>query len=311
MAHFGFVSTKEAFKGCISGKNHSEIANIEYDNSSNNARLLITMGDDSIKLTGVGKYLAGTAGDFLINGEKCGRYDNTKFSGLFMSNRDCLPILQVEEDDSERRFLWAYRQGETPGNAKAWSRPRYAQLLGGDYALASIICPTQRPVYFAPNMSFELMNSVDEELFYERGREEQLCILVCCCWWLCDQLHHVKSGMDPVSEDWRRVSVPSTLRIGKRLTFLPENLPRRNPKVEFLSTQPVFMWLWIACALILALVIFPLCQGSFSFYNIAFLVFSIGIPVCWIVFCSMWSKRVRKRLRLLEEQLNAPKSSHL
>ena len=63
---FGFVTTKEAFHGRILGRMHQEIATIEYDNSTQRAKLLITMGEDSISLCSLSKFLAGTAGDLTI-----------------------------------------------------------------------------------------------------------------------------------------------------------------------------------------------------------------------------------------------------
>lgn len=302
---FGFVTTKEAFHGRILGRNRREIATIEYDNSTLRAKLLITMGADSIRLSSHGKYLTGTAGDFLINGTKYGRYNHTNLHSLEMSTCAGEMILQVAEDDADRRFLWAYRQGESRGNAKAYSSSKYALLLGRDYALASVLRPMDNPFFFAPDMSFELLNDADEEVFHQRSKEEQLCILVCSCWWLCDQLHHAKSGVDPVAENWRRLSVPSTLCIGNRLTFLPEFLEPRNPRVEFLSTQPVFMWLWLVVALVLGLVILPVCQGGFTSDAVAFVIYSTIIPVSWIEFCRFWNKRAKQRLKHLEEQLNA------
>lgn len=302
---FGFVTTKEKFQGRILGTNRQVIATLEYDNSTQRAKLLITMGEDSISLCSHGKYLTGTAGDFLINGTKHGRYDHTKLPSLEMSNCAGKMILQVAEDDTDRRFLWAYRQGESRGNAKAYSSSKYALLLGRDYALASVLRPVDSPVYFADNMSFELMQDADEEVFLQRSKEEQLCILVCSCWWLCDRLHHAKSSVDPVADNWRRLSVPSTLCIGNRLTFLPECLEPRNPRVEFLSTQPVFMWIWLVVALVLGLVILPVCQGGFTSDAVAFLIYSTIIPASWIEFCRFWNKRAKKRLKHLEEQLNA------
>lgn len=302
---FGFVTTKEKFQGRILGTNRQVIATLEYDNSTQRAKLLITMGEDSISLCSHGKYLTGTAGDFLINGTKHGRYDHTKLPSLEMSNCAGKMILQVAEDDTDRRFLWAYRQGESRGNAKAYSSSKYALLLGRDYALASVLRPMGSPVYFADNMSFELMQDADEEVFLQRSKEEQLCILVCSCWWLCDRLHHAKSSVDPVADNWRRLSVPSTLCIGNRLTFLPEYLEPRNPRVEFLSTQPVFMWIWLVVALVLGLVILPVCQGGFTSDAVAFLIYSTIIPASWIEFCRFWNKRAKKRLKHLEEQLNA------
>lgn len=150
-------------------------------------------------------------------------------------------------------------------------------------------------------MSFELMSDADEEVFYQRSKEEQLCIQVCSCWWLCDRLHHVKSSVDPVAESWRHLSVPSTLYIENRLTFLPESLDSRNPRVEFLSTQPVLMWLW----LVVALVVLPVCQGGFTSDTVAFIIYSIVIPVSWIELCRFWNKRTKTRLKHLEEKLNA------
>ena len=47
---FGFVTTKEAFHGRILDRKHQEIAPNEYDNSTQRAKLLITMGEDSISL---------------------------------------------------------------------------------------------------------------------------------------------------------------------------------------------------------------------------------------------------------------------
>ena len=41
---FGFVTTKEAFHGRILDRNRQEIATIEYDNSTQRAQLIITMG---------------------------------------------------------------------------------------------------------------------------------------------------------------------------------------------------------------------------------------------------------------------------
>ena len=210
----------------------------------------------------------------------------------------------MAEDDANRRFLWAYRQGESRGNAKAYSCSKYALLLGHDYALASILRPMDSPVYFAANMSFELMSDADEEVFYQRSKEEQLCILVCSCWWLCDRLHHVKSSIDPVAENWRHLSVPSTLYIENRLTFLPESLDSRNPRVEFLSTQPVLMWLWLVVALVLGLVVLPVCQGGFTSDTVAFIIYSTVIPASWIELCRFWNKRAKTRLKHLEEKLN-------
>ena len=123
---FGFVTTKEAFHGRILGRNRQEIATIEYDNSTQRAKLRITIGEDSISLCSLSKFLAGTAGDFLINGKKYGRYDHTKPDSLEMSTCAGELILQVAEDDTNRRFLWAYRQGESRGNAKAYSSSKYA-----------------------------------------------------------------------------------------------------------------------------------------------------------------------------------------
>ncbi len=302
---FGFVTTKEAFLGRILDRKHQEIATIEYDNSTQRAKLLITMGEDSISLCSLSKFLAGTAGDFLINGKKYGRYNHTKPDSLEMSTCAGNLILQVAEDDTNRRFLWAYRQGESRGNAKAYSSSKYALLLGHNYALASILRPMDSPFYFAANMSFELMSDADEEVFYQRSKEEQLCILVCSCWWLCDRLHHVKSSVDPVAESWRHLSVPSTLYIENRLTFLPECLDSRNPKVEFLSTQPVLMWLWLVVALVLGLVVLPVCQGGFTSDAVAFMIYSTVIPASWIELCRFWNRRAKTRLRHLEEKLNA------
>ena len=79
---FGFVTTKEAFHGRIVGRNRQELATIEYDNSTQRAKLLITMGEDSISLCCLSKFLAGTAGDFLINGKNTG--------GIIIRNRTAL-----------------------------------------------------------------------------------------------------------------------------------------------------------------------------------------------------------------------------
>ena len=101
---FGFVTTKEAFHGRILDRKHQEIATIEYDNSTQRAKLLITMGEDSISLCSLSKFLAGTAGDFLIDGKKYGRYNHTKPDSLEMSTCAGNLILQVAEDDTNRLY---------------------------------------------------------------------------------------------------------------------------------------------------------------------------------------------------------------
>lgn len=69
------------------------------------------------------------------------------------------------------------------------------------------------------------------------------------------------------------------------------------------------MWIWALTALVLGFIILPICQGSFTTGNIAFIIYSSIIPAAWIELCRFWSKRNKKRLKIVEEQLNTPCSA--
>ncbi|MBR5879746.1 MAG: hypothetical protein IKY91_09325, partial [Akkermansia sp.] len=87
-----------------------EIASIEYVDSLDGGRLVIHMGDDSMELRSSRRFLTGSSGNIVLNGEVYGRYDFSNLvQPLILRDKSGQVIVTVEEDSADRRFLWAYR----------------------------------------------------------------------------------------------------------------------------------------------------------------------------------------------------------
>lgn len=299
------LQTFESFRGIIFGEDNREIASIGYVDSLDGGRLGIHMGDDSMELRSSRRFLTGSSGNIVLNGEVYGRYDfSNLLQPLILRDKSGQVIVMVEEDSADRRFLWAYRKGASRQESLAYARAEYALLTGPGYALASIVGPLHEPFYPATEARYSIMNAADEEVFLQKSRAEQLSILVCACWWLCDDMHPAKSKLRDGWEYAKRVSIPSFSIIQNRVVMSPHLLAPRNRQVELRHTQPILMWVWLACSLLLSLLILPACQGEFSADHVCVLIYSSIIPSIWILVCLWMNVNARKRLICTERRLN-------
>lgn len=299
------LHTFVSFHGIIFGGDNREIASIEYVDSEEGGRLVIHMGRDSIEVSSSRRFLMGTAGNIVLNGEVYGRYDfSNLLQPLILRDKSGKIIMTVEDDSADRRFLWAYRNGASRQEALDYARAEYALLTGAEYALASIVGPLHEPFYPATEARYSIMNAADEEVFLQKRRAEQLSILVCACWWLCDAMHPAKSKLRDGWEYAKRVSIPSFSIIQNRVVMSPHLLAPRNRQVELRHTQPILMWVWLACSLLLSLLILPACQGEFSADHVCVLIYSSIIPSIWILVCWWMNENARKRLICTERRLN-------
>lgn len=301
----GILDSYESFHGTIIAKDNQEIATIEYKSTPEGCKLSIRIDKDSIELSSSCRHLTGNTGKILVNGEDFGHYDyRFLLHALSLFDKKGKAIVQVEDDSTDRRFLWAYRQGATWEESNKYARPEYALLVGENYVLASVVKPLYETLYKMKESKYSIMNDSDEYIFQQRKREEKLCILICACWWLCDSRHPAKSYLKDGWINANRVSIPSYEIIGNRLVVSPHHLAVRNRGKEFWATHPVLMWVWLVCTFSISFIFLPAYEGTFNADNFAFLVYSSIIPAIWILVCFLLNKGAVKRLDNIEERLN-------
>ena len=301
----GILDSYESIHGTIIAKGNQEIASIEYKSSPEGCKLSIRIDKDSIELSSSYRHLTGYTGKILVNGEDFGHYDyRSLLHALSLFDKKGKAIVQVEDDSMDRRFLWAYRQGATWEESKKYARPEYALLVGENYVLASVVKPLYETLYKMKESKYSIMNDSDEYIFQQRKREEQLCILICACWWLCDSRHPAKSLQ---KDGWitpNRVSIPSYEIIDNRLVVSPHHLAVRNRGKEFRATHPVLMWVWLVCTFSISFIFLPAYQGTFNADNFAFLVYSSIVPAIWILVCFLLNKSDIQKINKIEDRLN-------
>lgn len=301
----GILDSYESFHGTIIAKDNQKIATVEYKSSPEGCKLSTRIDKDSIELSSSSRHLTGSTGKILVNGEEFGHYDyRSLLHALSLFDKAGRAIVQVEDDSMDRRFLWAYRHGATWEESKEYARPEYALLVGVNYALASVVKPLYGNRYNMKESKYSIMNDSDEYIFQQKSREEQLCILICACWWLCDSRHPAKSLQKDGWINANRVSIPSYEIIDNRLIITPLTLTARNRWKEFWATHPVLMWAWLVCSFVISFIVLPAYQGTFNADNIAFLVYSSIIPTIWILVCFLLNKGAVKRLYNIEDRLN-------
>jgi hypothetical protein len=300
------LCTYVGFSGSVVGSGQRELASVVYRDEPGGASLRICMGADTLELASTSRHLSGNAGCMLLNGQPFGSYDfRNLLQPLTLLDCDGRLLMQVHEDDLQRRFLWAYRLGATRQEARAYAHAGYGLLVGGGFALASLVRPLNKPLHYRDSAVFSIMNDADERVFHTRSRAEQLCTLACACWWLCDAMHPAKSHH---VEAVLPADVPSTAVRNNRVTLLPQHLEPRNRRVELMASHPVYMWLWVVCAILLSLVILPLSQGAFLAEHVGVLVYTSLIPGVWILFCRISRQRGAQRLARLDEQMQSAAS---
>lgn len=295
------LSTHVGFSGSIVSSDQRVLASVSYRDEPAGARLLICMEEETLELASTSRHLSGNSGRMLLNGEAFGSYDfRNLLQPLTLQTCDGRILMQVHEDDLQRRFLWAYRLGASRQEARAYAHAGYGLLVGAGFALASLVRPLNKPLRYSDAGVFSIMSDADERVFHTRSRAEQLCILACACWWLCDAMHPAKSHH---VEAVLPADVPSTAVRNNRVTLLPPNLEPRNRRVELMAAHPVYMWLWLVCAILLSLVILPLYHGAFLAEHVGVLVYTSLIPGVWVLFCRISRQRGAQRLARLDEQM--------
>lgn len=86
------------------------IATLEYRHSSDCfPRLSIQMGENTIEIRSDCR--TGSKGEICFNGSRRGRFDCTISHYPMFFDKTGARILHMETDDSDRRFLWAFRNG--------------------------------------------------------------------------------------------------------------------------------------------------------------------------------------------------------
>lgn len=291
------------FSGNIESGDSSVFASVAYQDNADTARLMIRTGDDVLEFVSHKRFLSGSEGCIMLNGAAFGSYDfRNLLQPLVIRSSDGRILMQVHEDDPHRRFLWAFRQGASRREARAYAQAGYALLVGEDYALASLVRPLNKPLHYSDTAVFGIMSDADERVFRARSRVEQLCILACACWWLCDVFHPAKTRhfASPLP-----AGIPSSDVRYNRATITPQNLEPRHQRDEFMATHPVFMWLWLVCASVFSLVILPLSQGDFLLEHVGVMVYTSLIPASWILFCHISLRNGLQRISRIEDALHS------
>ena len=299
-----FISLYIPLEGRIYSESGQMIATLEYRHSSDCfPRLSIQMGENTIEIRSDCR--TGSKGEICFNGSRRGRFDCTiSHYPMFFDNSGAR-ILHMETDDSDRRFLWAFRNGFSKKEAKAYAAARHALLVGPDYVLASINSGVYRPDSRMNNSLYPLMNESDEQIWASQSTETQLLILTGACWWLCYGLHYASKESEHAVRSWDvQVNVPSTLCLNGRIILAPEHLPTVNAKAEFLATRPVLAGIWLACSLLCCLIILPLTQHEFNADCLAAAVYTSIIPLIWILVCRYLRQSSVRMIRSIEQQLN-------
>lgn len=299
-----FISLYIPLEGRIISKDGREIAALEYRHSADCfPRLIIRMGDDMIDIRSDCR--TGSKGEIRINGTRYGRFDCTLSHYPQFFNQSGARILHIESDSLDRRFLWAFRNGFSRKEAKAYAAARHAILAGPGYVLASIYSSVYAPESLWGNVVYPLMNEPDEQIWQEQDTETRLCILAGACWWLCYGLHYASKEAEHSVKPWDvQVNVPSTLCLDGRIIMAPEHLPPVNAKAEFLATRPVLSGSWLACSLLCCLIILPLTQHEFNTDCLAAAIYTSIIPLIWILVCRYLRNRSARKIRAIEQQLN-------
>lgn len=304
-----FISLYIPLEGRIFSHDGKILATLEYQHSADCfPRLSIRMGEDAIEIRSDCR--TGSKGDIIINGSRYGRFDCTiNHRPMFFDTKGTM-ILHMEDDDSDRRFLWAFRNGFSRQEARQYAAARYALLVGPDFVLASIISSIYAPSTLWANSTYPLMNESDEQIWAAKSTEVRLCILAEACWWLCSGLHYASKEKEHSVNPWDvQVNVPSTQHRDGLTILSPEHLPPVNAKVEYLATHPLLATIWLAGGLFLGLVILPLTQQEFNSDCIAVTIYTSIIPAIWILVCQVLSKSSARKVRAIEQQLNPPDRS--
>lgn len=299
-----FISLYIPLEGRIISKDGREIAALEYQHSADCfPRLIIRMGDDMIDIRSDCR--TGSKGEIRINGTRYGRFDCTLNHYPQFFDQSGARILRIEADSSDRRFLWAFRNGFSRKEAKTYAAARHALLVGPDFVLASIYSSVYAPESRWDNVVYPLMNESDEQIWSTKSPETRLCILTGACWWLCYGLHYASKEQGHSVKPWDvQVNVPSTLCLDGRIILAPEHLPPVNAKAEFLATRPVLSGIWLACSLLCCLIILPLTQHEFNADCLAAAVYTSIIPLIWILVCRYLRQSSVRMIRSIEQQLN-------
>lgn len=300
-----FISLYIPFEGRIYSGNGQMIATLEYRHSADCfPRLSIQMGEDVIEIRSDCR--TGSKGEICINGSRRGRFDCTISHYPMFFDNSGTRVLLIESDDSGRRFLWAFRNGFSKKDAKAYAAARHALLVGPDYVLASINSSVYRPESLLNNSLYPLMNESDEQMWASQSTETQLLILIGACWWLCSGLHYASKESEHAVRSWDvQVNVPSTLCQDGRFILNPEHLPPVNAKTEYLATQPLIAGIWLVCGLLLGLVILPLRQQEFNADCLEVTIYTSIIPAIWLAVRHLLSKNSAKKIKEIEIQINS------
>lgn len=300
-----FISLYIPLEGRIYTESGQMIATLEYRHSADCfPRLSIQMGEDVIEIRSDCR--TGSKGEICINGSRRGRFDCTISHYPMFFDNSGTRMLHIESDDSDRRFLWAFRNGFSKKDAKAYAAARHALLVGPDYVLASINSSVYGPDSLLNNSLYPLMNESDEQMWASQSTEKQLLILIGACWWLCSGLHYASKESEHAVRSWDvQINVPSTLCQDGRLILNPEHLPPVNAKTEYMATQPLIAGIWLVCGLLLGLVILPLRQQEFNADCLAVTIYTSIIPAIWLAVRHLLSKNSAKKIKEIEIQINS------
>ena len=300
-----FISLYIPLEGRIYSESGQMIATLEYRHSSDCfPKLSIQMGENTIEIRSDCR--TGSKGEICFNGSRRGRFDCTISHYPMFFDKTGRRILHMETDDSDRRFLWAFRNGFSKKEANTYAAARHALLVGPDYVLASINSSVYGPDSLLNNSLYPLMNEPDEQMWASQPTETQLLILTGACWWLCYGLHYASKESEHAVRSWDvQVSVPSTRCLEGRLTLNPEHLPPVNARTEYLATQPLIAGIWLVCGLLLGLVILPLRQQEFNADCLAATIYTSLIPAIWLVVRHFLRSRSAGKIKAIEEQINS------
>lgn len=302
-----FIYLYDSFEGDIKDKNNQLIATLSYENRANSAKFSIKMGDNILKISEARKHLTGSTGNIFINDLLYAFYDFTppetfSLPKLFIRNRCGGDILRVEEDYSERRFLWAFRNAATIKDAKKYSDCMHALLIGEKYILASIIAPWRRPLYFGTNKVYSILNISDESIFFSKSIEDQLCILAASCWFLIDRLHPMKSYVAESEIEYSQIS--SFVYVETNLTLSPNVLQPRSFWIEASVVYPLLAWFWLTGAFFITIIFLPIYYGGFDLDMISFFIYSSIIPIIWIIYSTFENRKANNHITRIENDVN-------
>lgn len=300
-----FISLYKPLEGRIFSEDGRLLATLEYHHSADCfPRLSIRMGDDNIEIRSDCR--TGSKGELRINSSRQGRFDCTISHYPVFFDKSGNRILYISADDSDRRFLWAFRNGFSKKEAKAYAAARHALLVGTGYVLASINSSVYGPESLWNNAVYPLMNEPDEQLWASSSTETRLLILIGACWWLCAGLHYASKDRDLSVKSWDvQVNVPSTLCRDGYTTLNPECLPPVDAKAEFLATQPLIAGIWLVCGLLYGLLILPLSLQEFNTDCLAVTIYTSLIPAIWLLVRHYLHKSAAQKLKEIELQINS------